>query len=90
MRALGLLLGIGMADLIATAVLSTDERFEERNPLMAGLLAHGPWPFVAAKAATLVVAGLLLARQDRRTMQRACLFGSGAYAVLLATAFFAG
>lgn len=87
MRALGLLLGIGAADLIATAVLSADGRFEERNPLMAGLLAHGPWPFVMAKTTTLVVAGLLLARQDRRTMRRACLLGSGAYLTLLALAF---
>ncbi len=88
MRALGLLMAIGTADLVATAVLFGQDRIEERNPLMAAALAHGPWVFVVVKAATLVLAAVLLIRQDRAVVRRACLAGSGAYGVLLAAAFF--
>ena len=81
-RALALLLGIGLLDLVATALLSARGLVEERNPAMAPLLAHGVAPFVAVKTATLLAAWLLLVRQERRTMRRACLWGSALYAAL--------
>ena len=92
MRALRLLIGIGVADLVATATLHARGLIEERNPVMAPLLTRGEWGFVAVKAATLLLGGLVLARQarhDRNAVRWACLAGSGAYALLLAGAFLA-
>ena len=59
MRALGLLLAFGITDLIATAILNAHDLIEERNPLMAPLLARGEWGFVIVKGTTLVVGVLL-------------------------------
>lgn len=86
MRALALLLGIGLLDLVATAVLSAQGRIVEANPLMAPILARGELAFVVVKAATLALAGILLARAARRDpagVRRACLAGSGIYALVL-------
>ena len=88
MRSLALLLGIGFADLVATAVLHARGLIEERNPLMAPLLTRGEIGFVVVKAGTLILAGTILARAEPRQARWACLAGSGAYALLLATAFF--
>ncbi len=92
MRPLVLLLGIGLADLVATATLHARGLIEERNPMTAPLLTQGEWGFVVVKAATLLIAGVLLAKQarhDRNAVRRACLLGSGAYALLLVGAFLA-
>ena len=86
MRALALLLGIGLFDLVATAVLSARGRIVEANPLMAPVLARGEFAFVVVKAGTLLVAGVLLVRakvRDPIGVRRACLAGSGVYAALL-------
>lgn len=92
MRALRLLMALGLVDLVATATLHAQGLIDERNPLMAPLLNGGEWGFVVAKGVTLAIGGVLLTRQarhDRRSVRRACLFGSGAYATLLVVAFFA-
>ncbi len=70
MGALALLLGIGLFDLVATAVLSAQGRIVEANPLMAPVLAWGEWAFVAVKGATLVAAGILFVRAQRKTLPR--------------------
>ncbi|RYD43348.1 MAG: hypothetical protein EOP83_31905 [Verrucomicrobiaceae bacterium] len=85
-RALILLLAIGLLDLAVTAGLSAKGLIEERNPLMAPVLAHSEWSFVGVKLVTLVSAYLLLVRHsrvDQRAVKRACLWGSGAYLTLL-------
>lgn len=90
-RALALLLAIGIIDLIVTATLYARGLIEERNPLMAGLLAHSEWSFILVKAATLVFAWRVLSRHakfDLRFVRRISLCASGAYLAILALAFF--
>ena len=85
-RALGLLLLVGGLDLVATALLSAQERIEEVNPLMAPILASGAGAFVLVKGLTLAFAWLLLARharEDLRGVRRACIGGSAIYAAIL-------
>ena len=89
-RAILLLLGIGVLDLAATVLLHAGGKIEERNPLMAPILARGAGEFSAVKAATLLVAWAVLVRYDRRTVRRVCLVGSAAYLALLGAAFFGG
>ncbi|RYG26257.1 hypothetical protein EON82_04040 [bacterium] len=92
-RALAALLAIGLADLVATALLHRQGLIEELNPLMAPLLGGDQMRFVAVKMATLLAAWLLLARTartDLKGVRRACLGGSAAYLATLFLAFSAG
>jgi hypothetical protein len=85
-RALAGLLAIGLIDLVVTALLHSQGRIEELNPLMAPLLAGGEGRFVVVKAATLLAAWVLLARTaktDLKGVRRACLGGSAAYLATL-------
>ena len=88
-RALGLLLSIGFADLLLTALLYSGGGIEERNPFMVPLLERGVLIFALAKAVTLLLAWAILVRYDRRTLRRTCVVGSAIYLTLLAAAFFA-
>jgi len=86
-RALGLLLLIGLVDLVVTAVLHSSGAIVELNPLMRPLLARGEWLFAIVKGATLVLAWVAMAwyaRQNRDFVRKACLLGSGAYLAIWA------
>ncbi|RYG16449.1 hypothetical protein EON82_24985 [bacterium] len=79
-------MGIGLFDLVATATLNAQGRIVEANPLMAPVLARGELAFVSVKGATLVLAGVLLIRarqKDPAGVERACLVGSGVYALAM-------
>lgn len=86
-RALALLLAIGLLDLVATVILHVHGLIEERNPLMAPLLAQGWMGFALVKSATLAVGWFLLARADVRQARWPCLMGSAGYVTLLTLAF---
>lgn len=92
-RALAALLAIGLTDLVVTALLHSQGRIEELNPLMAPLLVGGEVRFVLVKMATLAAAWFLLvrtAKTDLKGVRRACLGGSAAYLATLWLTFTAG
>lgn len=81
-RAIGLILLIGIIDLISTAVLHANGMIVEMNPLMRGFINRSEWLFVAVKGFTLVVGWFMLAYYSRANInfvRRACIFGSLAY-----------
>jgi hypothetical protein len=92
-RAIFLLIGIGLIDLISTAVLHAQGRIVELNPLMKPLIEHSEWSFVAVKGMTLVAAaaGLIwYGRQNREFVRKACIWGSLAYVTVFAFWFVTG
>ncbi|HWD40130.1 MAG TPA: DUF5658 family protein [Fimbriimonas sp.] len=81
-RAILLLIGIGIADLISTAWLYHLGLIQERNPLMRFFLDRGEWSFILVKGATLFVAWIALAaytKHNRQFVKRSCIVGSVAY-----------
>ncbi|HJP82645.1 MAG TPA: DUF5658 family protein [Fimbriimonadaceae bacterium] len=92
-RAIYLLLGIGLIDLIATAVLHAQGRIVELNPIMKPVIEHSEWSFVFVKGLTLVAAMIGLTwygRQNPAFVRKACIAGSIAYIGIFALWFFKG
>ena len=81
-RAIGLLMLIGFADLISTAMLHQRGLIVELNPVMRHFLDQGEWLFILVKGATLVTAWFALcwySRHNKKFVRTACLWASGAY-----------
>ena len=81
-RAIGLILLIGLVDLITTALLHAHGMIVEMNPLMRGVINRSEWLFVVVKGLTLAVGWLMLvyyARTNVIFVRCACIFGSAAY-----------
>jgi hypothetical protein len=92
-RAIALLMGIGFADLVATALLYRLGLIHEMNPLMRPLLEHGEWLFVLVKGATLVATWACMAayaKTNIRFVRTAALLGSLAYVALWSLWFMVG
>jgi hypothetical protein len=92
-RAIGLILFIGLVDLVSTAWLHARGLIVEMNPLMAGFINRSEWLFVLVKGLTLVVGWYMLARYSRTNInfvRRACIVGSAAYVVIWIAWFFHG
>jgi hypothetical protein len=84
-RAIGLLMVIGLLDLVATAVLHGMGLITELNPLMKPIIEHSEWAFVAVKGMTLVMAWIVMARYGQKNLafvRRAALAGSFTYALV--------
>jgi hypothetical protein len=84
-RAIGLILFIGMIDLVTTALLHANGLIVEMNPLMRGVINRSEWLFVLVKGLTLAVGWLMLvyyARTNINFVRRACIFGSAAYVMV--------
>lgn len=84
-RAIGLILVIGLIDLVTTALLHANGLIVEMNPLMRGFINRSEWLFVAVKGATLLVGWLALAYYSRTNVnfvRRACILGSVAYVLV--------
>ena len=81
-RAIGLILLIGLVDLVATALLHSKGLIVEMNPLMRGIIDRSEWLFVVVKGMTLLAGWVVFAHYARtnvRFVRRACLLGSAAY-----------
>ena len=81
-RALALLMVIGFADLLATAVLHERGLIHELNPLMRVLIERSEWLFAVVNSLTLVVAWVVMARYAERNLpfvRKCCIAGSAAY-----------
>lgn len=84
-RAIGLILLIGIIDLITTAVLHANGLIVEMNPLMRGFINRSEWLFVAVKGMTLLVGWAMLAYYSKANInfvRRACIYGSAAYVLV--------
>ena len=91
-RAIALLLMIGLLDLVVTAVLHSQGRIVELNPLMRSFIERGEWLFVLVKGSTLLLAWYCLssyARSHKIFVRKACLLGSAAYVLIWAVWFVA-
>lgn len=81
-RALLLLMGIGIVDLISTAVLHHHGLIVELNPLMRPLIEQSEWLFVAVKGMTLLLAWIVMAKNfntHRDFVRTAATAGACAY-----------
>ena len=82
-RALGLLIGIGLLDLLVTAILHANGLIVEMNPLMKPFIERSEWMFAFVKGSTLVAGWAVMvwyARQNLEFVRKVCLYGSMAYA----------
>lgn len=82
-RTLGLLIGIGILDLIVTAVLHAKGMIVEMNPIMRPFIEHSEWLFALVKGATLAAGWAVMvwyAKQNLAFVRKVCLYGSFAYA----------
>ena len=82
---LGLLMAVGLIDLVSTVVLYSMGLVVELNPLMRPLLESSPALFTLIKLGTLLSAYVVmqLYRQvDERFVRRASLYGAIAYVVV--------
>jgi hypothetical protein len=92
-RALALLMGIGVLDLISTAYLHAHGLIVELNPLMRPLIEHSEFTFAAVKGMTLLVAYAVMvwyARTNLAFVRRVCTWGSGAYLLIWVVWFLKG
>jgi hypothetical protein len=83
-------MGIGILDMLLTAVLYSQGLVMERNPLMRPLIEHSEWLFMLVKGSTLGIAWLALAHYARTNLQfvrLASLTGSVAYVTIWVTWF---
>jgi hypothetical protein len=81
-KAIMMLLGIGLLDLISTAWLYHQGMIVEMNPLMRFLLEHGEWSFILVKGLTLAISWIALAsyaKQNPAFVRKVCVCGSIAY-----------
>ena len=91
-RSLALLLFIGVADLIATAVLHAQGLIVEMNPLMRGFIDRSEWLFAFAKLVTLILGWAVMASYAKKNpvfVRNVCTYGSIAYLGLWLTCFLA-
>lgn len=91
-RALALLLFIGFADLVSTAILHSHGMIQEVNPVMRVFIDQSEWLFVFVKGATLVGSWYVLAKYAKTNLafvRKACWFGSGVYMFLWISWFLA-
>lgn len=89
--ALGLLMAIGLIDLLSTALLHRAGLIVELNPIMRVFISQSEWLFAFVKGLTLGGAWGAMAwyaRTDLRFVHRAALFGSAAYVALWCGWFF--
>jgi len=92
-RAVALLMTIGFADLVLTAVLHARGVIVELNPLMKVFLDRSELLFAVVKGATLVCAWLALlfyAKVNRQFVRNAALIGSGVYLTIWTVWFTVG
>ncbi len=90
-RNIALLLGIGLIDLIATAVLHAKGMIVELNPVMRVFIERGEWLFALVKGLTLVLAGVVMwnhAKKNPKFVSQVALMGSGAYVFIWSIWFF--
>lgn len=91
-RAMGLLLGIGVVDLIATAWLHHQGLIVELNPLMRPLIETSEALFAAVKGATLVVAWYGMWRYAQTNLdfvRQAATYGAAGYIAVWSVWFIA-
>lgn len=89
--ALALLLGIGLIDLLSTAILHRAGLIVELNPLMRVFITRSEWLFAFVKGLTLGGAWGAMAwyaRHDLRFVHRAALIGSAVYVLIWCGWFF--
>jgi len=92
-RAIGLLMFIGFADLLATAIMHEMGMITELNPLMKPLIEQSELLFSAVKAMTLILAWWMMARHAQKNLafvRRAALAGSFTYLFVWVTWFLVG
>lgn len=92
-RSIWLLIGIGLVDLVLTAVLHAQGKIVELNPVMRPFIEYNEWAFVAVKGATLAAAFVALswyARHNRDFVRKACFLGTGAYMLIFTMWFIRG
>ena len=90
-RAMAVLLGIGLIDLIATAVLHAQGLVTELNPLMKPFINESEWLFALVKGSTLLAAWSVMRRycpENLAFVRNASILGSVAYVVLWTSWFF--
>lgn len=91
-RAMAVLLGIGFADLFATAMLHSQGKIVELNPIMKPLIEQSEWLFGGVKALTLIAAWIVMARYAKHNLEfvrKACVVGASAYLIIWTSWFFA-
>lgn len=89
-RAIGLLMFVGFADLISTAVLHHMGLITELNPLMKPIIEQSELLFSAVKAMTLILAWVMMAKHAQKNLvfvRRAALAGSFTYIFVWCTWF---
>lgn len=90
---LGLLIGIGLLDLVVTAVLHAQGLIVELNPLMRVFIERSEWLFALVKGATLLAAFVVMrkhAKKNPEFVRSACLWGSAAYISIWSFWFMSG
>lgn len=88
-----LLLGIGLVDLIATALLHQHGLIIELNPLMKPIIETSEWLFALVKGLTLVLAWVVILKHATTHLEfikKACAAGSFAYMTIWTVWFIAG
>ena len=91
-RALGLLMLIGIIDLVSTAWMHANGQIVELNPLMRVFIERSEWLFALVKGLTLVAAWGALAwycKYNRKFVRNACFIASLAYAAVWTSWFIA-
>ncbi len=92
-RALGLLLLIGVFDMVTTAWLHSHGLIAEMNPLMRVLIERSELLFILVKGGTLVVAWYLMVQYSKSHLEfvrTSCLLGSVVYGGVWLTWFLLG
>lgn len=81
-RAILLFIGIGLIDLVTTAVLHAHGRIVELNPLMRIFIEQSEWLFVLVKGFSLIGGWIVLAwyaQHNLEFVKKASIWGSLAY-----------
>jgi hypothetical protein len=89
-RSLMVLMAIGLIDLVSTAVLHSQGKIVELNPLMRPIITQSEWMFAFVKGLTIGAAWGALAwyaQQNKEFVAKACTIGSAAYVVIWTTWF---
>jgi hypothetical protein len=88
-----LLLLIGGADLVSTALLHSNGLITEMNPIMRPVIETSEWLFVLIKGMTLVAAWLVMLKYRKthlKFIERVCYAGSFVYVMLWIAWFSSG
>lgn len=92
-RSIVLFIGIGIIDLVSTAVLHANGMIVELNPLMRVFIEQGEWVFALVKGFTLVGGWIVLAWYARFNLdfvRKVSLVGSALYIAVWLTWFLGG